>query len=54
MGICLVKIKMLSHGIYLMVLPEAQKSCLYTALKFVQHVHFLDQLAKHVENVDVL
>jgi hypothetical protein len=45
---------MLSHGIYLMVPPEAQKSCLNTALKFADHVSFLDQIAKHAKSVDVL
>jgi hypothetical protein len=45
---------MLSHGIYLMVLPEAQKSWLHTALKFAKDVPGLEKLRKHVENVDVL
>ena len=54
MGLCLVKIKMLSHGIYLMDLPEAQRSCLNTALKFADLVSFLDQEAKHAKNVVVL
>jgi len=56
MGLCqvLANQMMLSHGIYLMDHPEAQRSCLNTALKFADHVSFLDQPAKHVKSVDVL
>jgi hypothetical protein len=46
---------MLSHGICLILIhPEVQKIWLHTALKFAQHVRFIENYQIPVENVDAL